>query len=67
MDEESMEQFRIVCLKCQRLDVKHHTVLYVDWDRRIYMLLCEECGSVEHFNELGRRIRGRKKREGEIN
>ncbi len=67
MDEEMLDQFRIVCLECQKLEMKHHTVLYVDWGKRLYMIFCEDCGSVEYYDELGRIIKRKKKKEGEIN
>jgi len=62
-----MENFRIVCLKCQKLNVKHHTVLYVDWGKKVYTVFCEECGTAEYYDEFGELMESRKKRDGEIN
>ena len=61
-----MKKFRIVCLKCQKSDFKHHTILYVDWQERMYTVLCEDCGDSECYDQYGEQIKTKNKKEGEI-
>jgi len=62
-----MKRFKLVCLACEKLTVRHRTVLYVDWDKRFYAVLCEECGKNESFDEFGDLIKGERRKVGEVN
>lgn len=55
-DWKPVTNFRLVCEKCDKAGKKHHTRIYVDWEIRSYMLACDECDTVEYFDEEGRQI-----------
>ena len=45
--------FKLVCQKCDKLNKKHHTRIYVDWNLKGYIFKCDNCKTTELFNEEG--------------
>ena len=56
-EEESIDQFEIACLACEKKGVKHQTSLYVDWKKKYYMIICYTCQASEAFDEFGKKIK----------
>lgn len=67
MAEEILEKFRIVCVGCQKKDQVHHTVLYVDWDVRHYIIMCTDCGVTETYDEEGKKVVIKQERKEVVN
>lgn len=55
-DEHSLGGFIIVCRKCEERNHSSHTCLHINWEKRYYVMLCDDCGATEVFNELAERI-----------
>ena len=53
---QELEQFLITCKNCDGLKRKHETNLYIDWNKKYYMIICYTCGIAEAFNEKGHLI-----------
>lgn len=57
MDETgSVDKFKITCVKCDKDGKKHDTLLYVEWEKRYYMITCHNCGETEAFDEMAKKI-----------
>ncbi len=54
--EKNIDNFVIQCHNCNAAGRKHHTLLYVDWEKRYYMINCYKCDMTEAYNEKGERI-----------
>ena len=55
-EEKNINKFVIICENCQAAGRIHHTLLYVDWNKRYYMITCYKCDTTEAFNENGKKI-----------
>ena len=55
-DEQSLVGFNIVCKDCQKAGKPHHTHLYIDWDKKYYMIMCFDCGKSSAYDENGKEI-----------
>lgn len=49
-------EFVIVCKKCDKEKRMHNTLLYVDWEKRYYMITCQTCNTIEAFDEFSNKI-----------
>lgn len=57
MDEnQPVTKFRITCVKCDEEGRKHETLIYVQWEKRYYMITCQTCGETEAFDEMAKKI-----------
>ena len=57
MDEtQPVAKFRITCVNCDKKGDKHDTLLYVEWEKRYYMITCHKCGETEAFDEFSKKI-----------
>ena len=55
-ENQPVAKFKIVCLKCDKEGKKHDTLLYVQWEKRYYMITCHNCGEMEAFDEFAKKI-----------
>ncbi len=55
-EEELINKFQITCLNCQKTGKRHDTVLYIDWEKRYYMITCKICDATVAFDEFGKNI-----------
>ena len=55
-ENQPVAKFKIVCLKCDKEDKKHDTLLYVQWEKRYYMITCHNCGQMEAWDEFAKKI-----------
>ena len=64
-DEQEITGFKIVCENCQKANAIHHTTLYVDWNKKYYLIMCFSCGKSIAFDETGKEIElVKKQKEG---
>ncbi len=55
-ENQQVAKFKIVCIKCDKEDKKHDTLLYVQWEKKYYMITCHNCGTMEAFDEFAKKI-----------
>ena len=62
-----IELFNIVCKKCETAKRPSQTHVHINWEKRnwVYVCLNTECGNIEAFNEMGKRILPRDKDKNE--
>ena len=57
MDKNTkIEKFNIECKDCQINKRVQNSMLYVNWEKRYYMLSCLNCNTMEAFDEFGKRV-----------
>ena len=55
-DKQLVTKFKITCLKCEEAKRKYETLLYVQWEKRYYMISCQTCDEMEAFDEFAKKI-----------
>jgi len=51
--DENLDGFLIICPDCEKKKLDYKTMLYVDWDKRIYTISCQNCGKLAYFDFYG--------------
>ena len=54
---KNLNNFHIQCKNCEAASRKYHTLLYVDWNKKRYILSCYKCDMTEAFDENGNLIK----------
>ena len=55
-ENQPINKFFITCVGCSKKEKKHDTLLYVQWEKRYYMITCHNCNEMEAFDEFGKKI-----------
>ena len=67
-NDTKLEKFAIECLTCRINQESQHSMLYVDWKKKYYMITCLNCQNMEAFDEFGKKVELKKtKIEAQIN
>ncbi len=55
-EDTPINKFKVSCSQCLKEDKLHETTLYINWEKRYYMIHCYRCNTSEAFNEEGKPI-----------
>lgn len=51
-----IEKFNIDCKDCKANQKPQNAMLYVNWEKKYYMVTCLTCNNMEVFDELSKKV-----------